>query len=85
MLATFFTKVSVGDSIAAKVVMTENEDGYIELSLKEARQALIWADAEEAVKRGTVMSLLVKRKQTRRSHHWWQGYSRFPTSFTTFN
>jgi small subunit ribosomal protein S1 len=53
-------KVSVGDTIAAKVVMQENEDGYIELSLKEARQALIWTEAEEAVKRGTVMSLPVK-------------------------
>jgi small subunit ribosomal protein S1 len=53
-------KVSVGDSIASKVVEPENEDGYIELSLKEARQALIWADAEEAVKRGSVLSLEVK-------------------------
>ncbi len=52
-------KVSVGDSIGAKVVMPENEDGYIELSLKEARQALIWADAEEAVKKGSVLSLEV--------------------------
>ena len=50
-------KVSVGDAIAAKVVLAENEDGYIELSLKEARQALIWSDADEAVKRGTVLSL----------------------------
>ncbi len=39
-------KVSVGDTIAAKVVDPGNEDGYIELSLKEARQALIWSDAE---------------------------------------
>ena len=41
-------KVSVGDIIAAKVVDAGNEDGYIELSLKEARQALIWSDAEDA-------------------------------------
>ncbi len=34
-------KVSVGDTIAAKVVDVNNKDGYIELSLKEARQALI--------------------------------------------
>jgi small subunit ribosomal protein S1 len=46
-------KVSVGDTIAAKVVDPGNEDGYIELSLKEARQALIWSDAEEAVKKQT--------------------------------
>ncbi len=34
-------KINIGDSVKAKVVSTENEDGYIELSLKEARQALI--------------------------------------------
>lgn len=70
-------KVSVGDSIAAKVVMTENEDGYIELSLKEARQALIWADAEEAVKRGTVMSLLVKEANKGGLIIEWQGIQGF--------
>ena len=70
-------KVSVGDSIASKVVMTENEDGYIELSLKEARQALIWADAEEAVKRGTVMSLLVKEANKGGLIIEWQGIQGF--------
>jgi small subunit ribosomal protein S1 len=70
-------KVSVGDSIAAKVVMPENEDGYIELSLKEARQALIWADAEEAVKRGTVMSLEVKEANKGGLIIEWQGIQGF--------
>src|SRR3989344_5384105 len=37
---------NVGDMITAKVVDPENENGYIELSLKEARQALIWSEAE---------------------------------------
>lgn len=70
-------KVSVGDTIAAKVVMPENEDGHIELSLKEARQALIWADAEEAVKRGTVMSLLVKEANKGGLIIEWQGIQGF--------
>ncbi len=70
-------KVSIGDTIAAKVVMPENEDGYIELSLKEARQALIWADAEEAVKRGTVMSLLVKEANKGGLIIEWQGIQGF--------
>ena len=39
-------KVHAGDTIAAKVVEPENEDGYVELSLKEARQALIWEEME---------------------------------------
>lgn len=70
-------KVSVGDTIGAKVVNPENEDGYVELSLKEARQALIWADAEEAVKRGTVMSLEVKEANKGGLIIEWQGIQGF--------
>jgi small subunit ribosomal protein S1 len=33
-------KINIGDVVAAKVVDTNNKEGYIELSLKEARQAL---------------------------------------------
>lgn len=41
--------VNVGDTVTATVVDLENEDGYIELSLKEARQAIVWAEAEAAI------------------------------------
>lgn len=70
-------KVSIGDTIAAKVVETENEDGYIELSLKEARQALIWSDAEEAVKKQAVMSLEVKEANKGGLILEWQGIQGF--------
>lgn len=74
-------KVSTGDSIEAKVVESENEDGYIELSLKEARQALIWADAEAAVKNGTVLSLEVKEANKGGLIIEWQGiYGFLPAS-----
>src|SRR3989338_9143519 len=53
-------KISLGDIIKAKVVQVENEDGYIELSLKEAKQALTWNEAEKAIKEKTVMSLEIK-------------------------
>ena len=53
-------KISPGDIIKAKIVDTENEDGYIELSLKEAKQALTWNEAEKAIKEKTVMSLEIK-------------------------
>ena len=53
-------KTNVGDNITAKVVEAENENGYIELSLKEARQALIWGEAETAMKEKKVLELLVK-------------------------
>lgn len=70
-------KVSVGDTIAAKVVDASNEDGYIELSLKEARQALIWSDAEEAMKKQTVMSLPVKEANKGGLIIEWQGIQGF--------
>lgn len=70
-------KVGVGDSIEAKVVESENEDGYIELSLKEARQALIWADAEAAVKNGTILSLEVKEANKGGLIIEWQGIHGF--------
>jgi small subunit ribosomal protein S1 len=70
-------KVNVGDSIEAKVVTTDNEDGYIELSLKEARQALIWSDAEAAVKNATVLSLEVKEANKGGLIIDWQGIQGF--------
>jgi len=70
-------KVNVGDTIAAKVVDKGNEDGYIELSLKEARQALIWSEAEEAQKKQTVLSLAVKEANKGGLILLWQGISGF--------
>ena len=70
-------KVSVGDTIAAKVVHPGNEDGYIELSLKEARQALIWSDAEEAAKKQTILFLPVKEANKGGLIIEWQGVQGF--------
>lgn len=49
--------VNIGDTITAKIVELENQDGYIELSLREARQALIWSEAEAAAVEKTVFEL----------------------------
>jgi len=51
---------NIGDLIKAKVVDPENEDGYIELSLKEARQALVWTEAEAAMKDKRSVEIVVK-------------------------
>ncbi|OGZ43592.1 MAG: hypothetical protein A2756_04755 [Candidatus Ryanbacteria bacterium RIFCSPHIGHO2_01_FULL_48_27] len=48
-----------GDAIAAKVVDLENENGYVELSLQEAGQDKMWADAEEHMKNKTPLNLKV--------------------------
>ncbi len=53
-------KINVGDSVTAKIVLRENEDGYVELSLKEARQALIWNEAEDAIVNKTLFEIDVK-------------------------
>jgi len=53
-------KINLGDTIKAKIVDVENEDGYVELSLKEAKQALTWSEAEKAIKAKTIFSLEVR-------------------------
>ncbi|MDP3725975.1 MAG: S1 RNA-binding domain-containing protein, partial [bacterium] len=53
-------KINVGDSVTAKIILRENEDGYVELSLKEARQALIWNEAEDAIIKKALFEIDVK-------------------------
>lgn len=48
-----------GDLITAKIISTENEMGYIELSLKEAGREILWREAEDEKKKQTVFSLAV--------------------------
>src|SRR3989344_643500 len=52
-------KVNIGDAIAAKIVELANADGYIELSLKEAKQALVWSEAEKAMKEKKIIEVTV--------------------------
>ena len=53
-------KVRIGDSISAKIIDTETEDGYIDLSLKEARNTYIWSEAEEAIRTKRVYHVTIK-------------------------
>lgn len=70
-------RVKIGDTIAAKVVSADHPEGYLELSLMEARQALIWADAEKAVNQGTIFELPVKEANKGGLMLEWQGISGF--------
>ncbi|MDE2078779.1 MAG: S1 RNA-binding domain-containing protein [Patescibacteria group bacterium] len=70
-------KVALGDTVSAKVVGTRNKEGYIELSLKEARQAMIWGDAEKAIASGTVFELPVKDANKGGLIIAWQGIQGF--------
>ena len=70
-------KVNIGDKIAAKVVSVENEDGYIELSLKEAKQAIIWSEAEKAISEKTVFDIPVVEANKGGLILAWQGIQGF--------
>jgi small subunit ribosomal protein S1 len=70
-------KINIGDVIAAKVVELENDEGYIELSLKEARQAIIWEEAEDAIKSKKVLELPVKDANKGGLILEWQGIQGF--------
>ena len=50
-------RINVGDTVAGKVVGIGGKEGYIEISLKEARQALIWSEAEEAIRDKRIFEL----------------------------
>jgi small subunit ribosomal protein S1 len=69
--------VHIGDVISAKVIETENEEGYIEVSLREARQALIWNEAEVAMKNKTLLELVVKDANKGGLMIEWQGIAGF--------
>lgn len=70
-------KISMGDTISAQVVDAHNEDGYVELSLHEARQALIWSEAEEAIKKKLTVELPIKDANKGGLILDWQGISGF--------
>ena len=70
-------RINIGDTISAKIVLRENPEGYVELSLKEARQALMWNDAELAIKDKRTMDLVVKDANKGGLIIEWQGMAGF--------
>ncbi|OGF65955.1 hypothetical protein A3I27_04885 [Candidatus Giovannonibacteria bacterium RIFCSPLOWO2_02_FULL_43_11b] len=48
-----------GDAVMAKVLDIENEDGYVELSLRDAGKDIVWKEADELMKKKEVLELLV--------------------------
>lgn len=70
-------KINVGDSIKSKVIESENENGHVELSLKEAKQAAMWSDAEEAIKSKTIFDLVIKEANKGGLILDWQGVAGF--------
>ena len=75
--ADVLRKANQGDIISAKVVDPAGRDGYIELSLKEARQAAIWGEAETAILSQTPYSLIVEEANKGGLILSWQGIKGF--------
>jgi small subunit ribosomal protein S1 len=65
--------INPGDSISGKIVDIEENEGYFEISLKEARQAKVWAEAEEAIKSKIVLELPVQEANKGGLMMTWQG------------
>ncbi len=53
-------KLHVTDTVSAKVVDIKSKNGYIELSLKEAKQAMVWEEVEQAIKNKTPLELTIQ-------------------------
>ena len=70
-------KVNVGDTVGAKVVETNNENGYVELSLKEAKQAIIWTEAQDAINNKKVFELPITEANKGGLIIVWQGIQGF--------
>lgn len=75
--ADVLRKANPGDTISAKVVDPAGLDGYIELSLKEARQAAIWSEAEQAIVAETTYTLKVDEANKGGLILSWQGIQGF--------
>jgi len=70
-------KINIGDSVAGKVISVNNKEGYIEISLKEARQALIWSEAEDAIRDKKIFEIPVQEANKGGLILSWQGISGF--------
>ncbi len=75
--ADVLRKANPGDTISAKVVDPAGRDGYIELSLKEARQAAIWGEAEQAIVAETLYTLTADEANKGGLILTWQGIQGF--------
>lgn len=69
--------VHLGDLVTAKVVGEEEKEGYVELSLREARAALMWHEAEQAMQKKSLFELQVKDANKGGLIIEWQGLSGF--------
>ncbi|KKQ59302.1 MAG: RNA binding S1 domain protein [Parcubacteria group bacterium GW2011_GWD1_38_16] len=51
--------VKIGDKVSAKVLELQNDDGYVELSLKEAGQEMAWDELRKIKESGEIISVKI--------------------------
>ena len=66
-----------GTTVTAKIIETEGENGYIELSLKEAKEAEVWIEADKNMKDKKALSIAVKEANRGGLMVNWQGLTGF--------
>ncbi len=66
-------KIQPGVKITSRILDLEGENGYIELSLKEAKAAEVWQEAEQYMKEKKTLSLFVKEANKGGLMVNWQG------------
>ena len=70
-------KLHIGDSVTATVVDIKSKTGYIELSLREVKQAMVWEEVENAIKDKTPIELPVLEANKGGLLMQWQGLQGF--------
>ncbi|MBI2628071.1 MAG: S1 RNA-binding domain-containing protein [Candidatus Niyogibacteria bacterium] len=74
-------KLKLGDLVAAKVVEVEGEQDCVELSLREAKQDIVWQEARELMKNNAPLELVVNGANKGGLVIGWRGLQGFlPTS-----
>ena len=51
--------LKIDDKIFGKVIESENEDGYIEMSVKDADKEIVWKDLREKREKGEILTLKI--------------------------
>ena len=51
--------LKIGDSISAKIIEIENNDGYVELSLEQASNELNWDKIREKKEKGEIITITI--------------------------
>jgi small subunit ribosomal protein S1 len=70
-------KLHIGDSVSATVIDIKSKTGYIELSLREVKQAMVWEEVEKAIAEKTPIELPVLDANKGGLLFQWQGLQGF--------